>query len=107
MSTRFAVLFVAVLLAGCAGQKTPLTPEQLALREMCVELKRALFQDGVVRSFMVYPHCEPDRVVLNGSVRDYDGYLQAERIAYDMTGVRRVQNNLQILEEDDFTPRNR
>ena len=107
MLNRLVVLIAASLVVGCAGQKTPPTQEQLELREMCLELRRTLFQDGVVRSFMIYPHCEPGRVILNGSVRDYDGYLQAESIAYDMPGVRRVQNNLRILEEDSFTPRNR
>jgi len=91
------------LLAGCAGQTTP-TPETLALREMCDELKRQLFRDPVVRSFLIYPRCEPGIVTLNGSVRDYDGWEEAGRIAAGMPGVRRVQNNLRILEEDSLYP---
>ena len=91
------------LLAGCAGQTTP-TPETLALREMCDELKRKLFRDPAVRSFLIYPRCEPGLVTLNGSVRDYDGWEEAERIAASMPGVQRVQNNLRILEEDSLYP---
>ena len=91
------------LLAACAGQTTP-TPETLALREMCDELKRKLFRDPAVRSFLIYPRCEPGLVTLNGSVRDYDGWEEAERIAASMPGVQRVQNNLRILEEDSLYP---
>ena len=91
------------LLAGCAAQTTP-TPETLALREMCDELKRKLFRDPAVRSFLIYPRCEPGLVTLNGSVRDYDGWEEAGRIAASMPGVQRVQNNLRILEEDSLYP---
>ncbi len=91
------------LLAACAGQTTP-TPETLALRQMCDELKRELFRDPVVRSFLIYPRCEPGVVTLNGSVRDYDGWEEAGRIAAGMPGVQRVQNNLRILEEDSLYP---
>jgi len=91
------------LLTGCAGQTTP-TPETLALREMCDELKRQLFRDPAVRSFLIYPRCEPGVVTLNGSVRDYDGWEEAGRIAASMPGVQRVQNNLRILEEDSLYP---
>ena len=94
---------IAVLIAACAGGGN-LTPEALALRDMCNELKRALYEDPVVRSFLVYPRCQPGRVTLNGSVRDYEGWERAQRITYEMTGVRNIQNNLEILEEDPMFP---
>ena len=104
MRRRITLPLVTLLLAACAGGGSNLTPEALALRDMCNELKRTLYQDPVVRSSLVYPRCEPGRVTLNGSVRDYEGWEQAERIARDMPGVRHVQNNLEILEEDSLYP---
>ena len=97
---------LVLLGTGCASQ-SELTPEALQLREMCLELRRTLFEDPVVRSFMVYPTCREGRITLLGSVRDYDGYLEAERIARSMPGITEVQNYLEILEEDSFTPRTR
>lgn len=106
MLRLFTALVLFLAIGGCAGQSQR-TPEAVALREKCLELRRTLFQDPVVRSFMIYPTCREDRVILRGSVRDYDGYLEAERIAREMPGVRYVSNELEILEEDDFTPRSR
>ena len=104
MARLLTLLLLAV--SGCAGQ-SELTPEAMELREKCLELRRTLFEDPVVRSFMIYPTCREDQVILRGSVRDYDGYLEAERIAREVPGVRYVRNELEILEEDDFTPRSR
>ena len=105
MRTKITPALIALLLAACAGGGGGnLTPEALALRDMCAELKYTLYRDPVVRSTLVYPRCEPGLVTLNGTVRDYDGWEQAERIAYDMPGVRRVRNNLKILEEDPLYP---
>lgn len=96
-------LLSCLLMAGCANQTTP-SPETIALREMCDELERKLFRDPAVRSFLIYPRCEPGRVTLNGSVRDYEGWEEAGRIAAGMPGVREVQNNLRILEPDSMYP---
>jgi len=67
---------------------------------MCMDLKRALFQDAVVRSYAVYARCHDGIVTLTGSVPDFDAKIQAERIAYDMPGVRRVRNNLRVMDPD-------
>ena len=98
-----ALLSCLIMTAGCANRTTP-SPETIALREMCDELERKLFRDPAVRSFLIYPRCEPGRVTLNGSVRDYEGWEEAGRIAASMPGVRQVQNNLRILEQDGMYP---
>lgn len=105
MLRQFLILVVVLSGGGCAGE-TELPPAAMEQRERCVELRRTLFEDPVVRSFMIYPYCIQDRIILRGSVRDYDGYLEAERIAREVPGVRYVRNELEILEEDAFTPRN-
>ena len=101
--TLHLALVCGLFMAGCANQTTP-SPETIALREMCDELERKLFRDPAVRSFLIYPRCEPGRVTLNGSVRDYEGWEEAERIARSMPGVNQVQNNLRILERDSMYP---
>ena len=101
--TLHLTVLCCLFTAACANQTTP-SPETIALREMCDELERKLFRDPAVRSFLIYPRCEPGRVTLNGSVRDYDGWEEAGRIAASMPGVREVQNNLRILEEDSLYP---
>ncbi len=102
-TTFHLALLCCLALTGCANQGMP-SPETIALREMCDELERKLFRDPAVRSFLIYPRCEPGRVTLNGSVRDYEGWEEAGRIAAAMPGVREVQNNLRIMEPDSMYP---
>lgn len=99
METTIRSWAAILLLAGCASGG-PIPPEVLANREMCEELKRQLFTDREIRSATIYPRCEPEFIVLNGSVRDIEAWERAERVAASMPGVRRVQNNLRIIGKD-------
>jgi len=97
-------LAVALIAAGCAGSAgAPPRSDPAAAtaeRQMCIDLKRALFQDPVVRSYAVYARCNEGIVTLTGSVPDFDAKMQAERVALDMPGVRRVRNNLRVMDSD-------
>lgn len=104
MGKYLVVTCCAVLATGCATSPAPtgsLTTEARAMREACVELRRALFQDSIVRSYTVYARCDNGRVVLNGTVPDFAARQQAEMLALETPGVRRVQNNLRVSDPDD------
>ncbi len=102
---RYLGVTCLCVLAACAAseQQVSSVPPEVArqMREACVELRRALFEDSIVRSYTVYPRCDNGRIVLNGTVPDFAARQQAEMLAAQVPGVRQVQNNLQVADPDD------
>jgi hyperosmotically inducible periplasmic protein len=89
------LLALALALAGCAmPQEIERTPPAEA--ELATEVKIALVEAPALAAAAIFVDAEGDLVRLGGFTGSAEEREQAERIAREVPGVARVENDIQV-----------
>ncbi len=89
------VLFLAALIAGCAGTKTrESTGEYVDNSVITAKVKAAILEDPMLKMFQINVETFKGEVQLSGFVDSAEAAARAEEITRKVKGVTSVKNSL-------------